>query len=175
MFRTPREAAGGFVVQDEAPILPSVGRPPTPPSDSTVECSSPMASTAAAPSPVTPLLGRAKTTIKTTPSIGGKGKMKSNGNIMNFFKKAETTCEDQSLFFESGNSNQTSIIAQVPTPPHDLPSNFTESNESLYSDIMPSPSRYNEVGKFRSNTCRSSRFKHMICCLGLHETFSGLS
>ena len=80
-----------------------------------------------------------------------KSKGKSNGNIMNFFKKADLSNaqgpniknEEESLFFES-NLESRRITSQTPTPP--LNPYRVSSNERLGSTGPESPSSlYNEV------------------------------
>ena len=132
MFRKPRDTVA--LTANESPLRPCTGRPPTPP----LSIARPAQSST---SPTTyredvssskPLLGRAKTLPKSTPAapVGkAKGKANGNGNIMSFFKRAESgngnatasLQEDESLFL-----NDTLVKAeekvepfQTPTPPRD--------------------------------------------------------
>ena len=139
------------MVATETPIRPSTGRPPTPPS-STSQRSRPAPSTTYSMATPMPLLGKSKTTSKKYPApiIAGKGRGKGNGNIMSFFKKAESVetsslggvdhdCEE-SLFLEEGSTKTSDKPMQTPTPPRDEDS--PNEVDMLASD---SPlSRYNE-------------------------------
>ena len=102
----------------------------------------------------TPLQGKVKPPTKKTPTMGaGKGSGKPNGNIMSFFKKAESTSatvanvkEDDELLFveDSPIKGGAKMSLQTPTPPRE-----ESSTEAWPMDIeMDSPdspiSRYNE-------------------------------
>ncbi len=102
----------------------------------------------------TPLQGKTKTPAKKPSTTGvGKWKGKSNGNIMSFFKRAESSGvtvadlkeEDEGLFMEDspakGNAN---MLLQTPTPPREEISMETWPGD-VEMDIVDSPiSRYNE-------------------------------
>ena len=133
MFRKPRELKAS--VTDDGPILPSTGRPPTPPSSITNNTgpATAISTYSMASMTSTPMLGRSKTLPKRTPFIASaknKGKGNGNGNIMSFFKKAEsgvqsgqlTTEEEEveSLFLEdSPLKTKGEVVFQTPTPPRD--------------------------------------------------------
>lgn len=104
----------------------------------------------------TPLQGKTKALLKRTPTTGaGKVKGKPNGNIMSFFKRAESSGaafidfkeEDEALFLEeSPVKGGAKMPMQTPTPPQEESSNET-SPEDVEMDIRDSPlSRYNEDG-----------------------------
>ena len=138
------------MVATETPIRPSTGRPPTPPS-STSQRSQPAPSTTYSMATPMPLLGKSKTTSKKIPApIAGKGRAKGNGNIMSFFKKAESVetssmggvdhGSEESLFVEEETVKAAEQPMQTPTPPRDEDS--PNEVDMLASD---SPlSRYNE-------------------------------
>ena len=148
MFRKPRE--GPAMVATETPIRPSTGRPPTPPS-STSQRSQPAPNTTYLMATPMPLLGKSKTTSKKISApIAGKGRGKGNGNIMSFFKKAESVEtsslggvdheSEDSLFLEEEFMKTTEKPMQNPTPPRD-----EESPNDLDMLTTDSPlSRYNE-------------------------------
>ncbi len=153
MFRKPREAVA--VSGDPTPIS-STGRPPSPPSARQEQriLEPPMASQSTMASATTPILGRSRILPKKTPTAASsKGKGKPNGNIMNFFKKADpdpaTECtthgEYESLFLEdSPVKTQREATVQIPTPPREEASTepSPQWEEVTTSDL--SPSRYNE-------------------------------
>ena len=138
------------MVATETPIRPSTGRPPTPTS-STSQRSQPAPSTTYSMATPMPLLGKSKTTSKKTSApIAGKGRSKGNGNIMSFFKKAESAEtsslggvdheSEESLFLEEESVKATEKPMQTPTPPRDESS--PNEVDMLATD---SPlSRYNE-------------------------------
>ena len=97
------------------------------------------------------LLGKSKTTSKKSPTpIAGKGRVKGNGNIMSFFKKAEPGEissvgrvdheSEESLFLEEESVKTAEKPMQTATPPRDEDSpndvDMLATNSSL--------SRYNE-------------------------------
>ena len=93
---------------------------------------------------------------KRTPlSSAGKAKGKPNGNIMSFFKKAQSTGtlvtdkqeEDDVLFLENSLAKDGAITPlQTPTPPREVSSNETLP-ENIDIGVQGSPlSRYNEDG-----------------------------
>ena len=102
----------------------------------------------------TPLQGKTKATPKKTPTIGaGKAKGKPNGNIMSFFKRADSSAatmtdvkeEDEPLFLgDSPMKGSAAMLLQTPTPPREEPSDESMPEETEMS-IRDSPlSRYNE-------------------------------
>lgn len=104
----------------------------------------------------TPLQGKTKGPPKKTSITGaGKAKGKPNGNIMSFFKRAESSGttrtdfkeEDTPLFLgESPVKDSAKMPLQTPTPPREESSNET-SPEEVEMSIRDSPlSRYNEDG-----------------------------
>lgn len=98
-----------------------------------------------------PLLGKSKTTPKknSTP-IAGKGRAKGNGNIMSFFKKAESVEtsglggvdqeSEGSLFLEEGSVKIIEKTVQTPTPPREEDSSNEVDMLATHSPL----SRYNE-------------------------------
>lgn len=98
-----------------------------------------------------PLLGKSKTTTKKNPNpIAGKGRGKSNGNIMSFFKKAEPGEissvgrvdheSEESLFIQEEPVKTAEKPMQTPTPPRD-----EDSPYDVEMLVTNSPlSRYNE-------------------------------
>lgn len=102
----------------------------------------------------TPLQGKTKAPPKRTPTAtAGKAKGKPNGNIMSFFKRAESSGviqtdfkeEDEPLFLEdSPVKGGAKMPLQTPTPPREESSNET-SPENVEISIQDWPlSRYNE-------------------------------
>ena len=102
----------------------------------------------------TPLQGKTKTPVKRTPTIsGGKAKGKPNGNIMSFFKKADSSglsgdfmkVEDEPLFLaDSPVKGGAETPFQIPTPPRDEFS-VGLSFKSVEMGVIDSPvPRYNE-------------------------------
>ena len=98
------------------------------------------------------LLGKSKTTSKKNSApIAGKGRGKGNGNIMSFFKKAESVetsslggVDDEggeSLFLEEDSVQTIEKPMQTPTPPRDENS----PNEVDMLAIDSPLSRYNEI------------------------------
>lgn len=130
MFRKPRDAVAQTDI--ETPIIPSIGRPPTPPL-STVEPNlrGNTSSVISMANSTTPLVGRSKPLPKSnarTPTFGGKAKGKPNGSILNFFKKADSILpfnvsiaeEEFSLFLQdSPSKKETKVPIQTPTPPRE--------------------------------------------------------
>ena len=98
-----------------------------------------------------PLLGKSKTTSKKIAApIAGKGRARGNGNIMSFFKKAESVETSslggvdhesgESLFLEEDSVKTTEKPMQTPTPPRD-----EDSPNDVDMLATDSPlSRYNE-------------------------------
>ena len=130
MFRKPRDQ---LIVTSQSPVHPSIGRPPTP---SSADSKSPIPSITQArtmaSNPLTPVLGRSQTIVRS--AVGnrtmsaGKAKGKANGSILSFFKKAETPFspestpkgEQSSLFFEDNSIKSAHISpTQPPTPPRE--------------------------------------------------------
>ena len=152
MFRNPRVA--GPVANETRP-LPSTGRSPTPPSVSDRSYLLSQRATAGMMNTFsTPMVGRPVALLrKTTPiAAGGKGKSKPNGNIMNFFKRAESAggtilnahVDEDDLFLQStAMKGSTYEATQTPTPPREASSNFDSPQEV---DMWPSGriSRFNE-------------------------------
>ena len=104
----------------------------------------------------TPLQVKMTAPPKRTPlPSAGKAKGKPNGNIMSFFKKAQSTGaivtdkqeEDDVLFLENGLAKDDAIIPlQTPTPPREESSHETLP-EDVDISVQDSPlSRYNEDG-----------------------------
>lgn len=102
----------------------------------------------------TPLQGKAKAPPRRTPTTAaGKVKGKPNGNIMSFFKRAESSAattanvkeEDETLFLEdSPIKGGAAMPLQTPTPPREEPSDESTAEDGEMS-IQNSPlSRYNE-------------------------------
>ncbi|MCJ1379727.1 hypothetical protein MMC17_002830 [Xylographa soralifera] len=153
MFRKPREQSTTSL---ESPIKPSTGRPPTPPSAGPKSAISPAIKNVAAMSnqPL-PVLGRSQTTARgfgvNRNNVAGKTKGKSNGSILNFFKKAESpqkfgatvTEEDNSLFFEDAKVlKERHTPTQTPTPPRDAGDIFSDEATTRYNeDPFPSKRR----------------------------------
>ncbi|KAL6720875.1 DNA cross-link repair protein PSO2/SNM1 [Lecanora helva] len=171
MFRKPRDSVAPEAI--ETPIRPSTGRPPTPPSSIGQPSQQATAVTTYSldASNMTPLLGRSKTLPKKTllAAVGKtKGKGGGNGNIMNFFKKAESQGaeearikeEENSLFLEEKPSKiQKDGPLQTPTPPRDeiFPDEMDFTREESPSprfneDMMPSKRR-----KVEENTATASK------------------
>ena len=102
----------------------------------------------------TPLQGKTKAPAKRTPTIGtGKGKGKPNGNIMSFFKKAESSGatasgfkEDEDALFlgDSPVKDGANVSLQTPTPPREESSIETWPNEVEMKDVDFPITRYNE-------------------------------
>ena len=99
MFRKPREHVSPIV---PGSVTPSTGRPPTPPSASGQAFSAPhggvgMSSTPSSKNPPTP---RSTTMLNGAPrgsaGASGRSKPKSNGSILTFFKKVDSTPRDVS-------------------------------------------------------------------------------
>lgn len=153
MFRKPRQEAVSITARH---LTPSTGRPPTPPSSSSGSLTrkSSVTHSAMASSPV-PILGRSQTVPRTKARNAGspstvKTKGKANGNILNFFKKAESgfflsnsgNDDGDSLFIEDNEVKKVvSSNTQGPTPPSD-PDTPPRSNGNSPSDN--NPTRYNE-------------------------------
>ena len=151
MFRNPREASAA--VAGKATTCPSTGRPPTPPLlGKEVPENTPITTYSMGDATATPLLGKSKTLPKRTPNVAvgkAKGKANGNGNIMSFFKRAEsggTNCteiksEEDSLFLEEKPANiEEEVPTQTPTPPRD---EVLRDELSFGRDDSPIP-RYNE-------------------------------
>lgn len=156
MFRKPRDTAEAAILTN--PPKPSTGRPPTPPLSLTPRFKHTTESVhATVATNSTPLLGRSKTTPKATSksslSAGGKMSGKSNGSILNFFKKAgsannipQSRQEEESLFLECPDiDGDGEGPTQTPTPPRD-----DDVLKEPYPHGDPCPeldeqSRYNEV------------------------------
>lgn len=152
MFRKPREVSAP--VASEFSIRPSTGRPPTPPPSASQRTAQANASTTYDMAATTPLVGKTKPTQKKTPTTNasavkarGKASGNGNGNIMSFFKRAESTEtngmyskeEEDSLFLEASPVTiEGHMPTQTPTPPRD---------ESLFGDV-----------KFESAESPTSRF-----------------
>ena len=155
MFRNPRTAGP---VASETPLVPSTGRAPTPPSALSGHNPLPQGTPATSTTlSNTHLVGSVKSQPKkmTSTTSGSKGKGKPNGNIMNFFKRADPTStatgnvqtEEEDLFIQSspfrGLANGTT---QTPTPPRDGSSNG-DSPQGAETERMwtgTNSSRYNE-------------------------------
>ncbi|KAL9102176.1 MAG: hypothetical protein Q9163_002650 [Psora crenata] len=152
MFRKPR---GTLMAGTVAPPLPAVGRPPTPPfaTCQNTSTSSIMAPTAISASSTTTLLGRSKALPKRTPVTPGKGKGKANGNIMSFFKKADTHEAhirsagevDGGLFVDCARDEvDFEALPQIPNPPNDYTSAKVHLDEADPPSATCPPLRYNE-------------------------------
>ncbi|KAL8723165.1 MAG: hypothetical protein Q9225_000506 [Loekoesia sp. 1 TL-2023] len=158
MFRKPRE--GVETSNSSTPLKPSTGRPPTPPHQlMTPKTENIMESIhALTTSTPTPLLRRSKTAPrvsgKNALSAGGKLGGKSNGSILNFFKKADiagkATKSEQAedgLFLENLDLDiGIEDFTQTPTPPRDR--NTPEQLPHAESTSTPTDEsmRYNEIG-----------------------------
>lgn len=166
MFRKPRAAPAPTA--SETLIRPSTGRPPTPPSFANKSIPQSPPNTTYTMAISTPLVGKHKAQLKRTPiaSAGktkGKANGSGNGNIMSFFKRAEssdtnaTREEDggESLFLEERppKSGQ-DVLIQTPTPPREeiFPGDL-EMDHSLSrynEDLMPVKRRKMEEDNTRS-------------------------
>ena len=124
MFRKPRHESSTAAT----PILPSTGRPPTPPSSSTCNRNS-MNNQMAVKTPL-PLLGRSQTTPRSTGRQSTtllKHKGKTNSSILSFFKKTEsplkfdkgTEPKDDGLFLQDVEKQSFEELSQIPTPPRE--------------------------------------------------------
>ena len=152
MFRKPREAAAP--VASETALRPSIGRPPTPPSTAKVKVPQFSANTTYNMAATTPLQGKNKPPAKRTPTMSiGKGKGKPNGNIMSFFKKAESSGltindakdEEEGLFLEdSPVKGGPNVPLQTPTPPREESSIVTWPKDVDMDDSDSPLFRYNE-------------------------------
>lgn len=153
MFRKPREAAAP--IASETRLLPSTGRPPTPPSSTQQRMEEEAASTKYSMATSTPLIGRTKALPKRTPTTNaGKVKGKPNGNITNFFKKAESSNkmvgiegkeEHDSLFLEeSPVKGNVGLAIQTPTPPREDSSVEGSPQDDEIALVGSPTSRYNE-------------------------------
>jgi len=151
MFRKPREPPAP--VASEPPLRPSTGRPPTPPRSTGKEAQPAATATTYSPadSTSTPLIGRTKMLPKRTPASAWKSKVKANGNgnIMSFFKKAESGGtsgaavkeEEESLFVDERPVKvKENVLIQIPTPPRD---DILQDRIDFSRDNSPI-SRYNE-------------------------------
>ena len=154
MFRKPREAAAP--IASETDLRPSTGRPPTPPSTKDSRASPISSSTTYSMAASTPLQIKTTAPPKRTPlPSAGKAKGKPNGNIMSFFKKAQSTGtvvtdkqeEDDILFLENSLAKDgANTPLQTPTPPREESSNGVLP-EDVDIGVQGSPlSRYNEDG-----------------------------
>lgn len=155
MFRNPREPASPFA--SGSPPKPSTGRPPTPEPATAQYKPYAVGNTLKMPSSTTPLIGRTKTVSKGSsrppPVTSGKARAKTNGSILNFFKKTTRSLEtessleytEESLFLEdNGPVLEVGEPVQTLTPPRDDlfgqdSSDFTDSL-SMNADL----SRFNE-------------------------------
>ena len=174
MFRKPREPVAH--VANEAPLEPSTGRPPTPPTSASqpeLQSSYTMVSSTKL------LTGGSKILPKNngrTPTFASKAKGKPNGSILSFFKKADSSPSfnglvnemvdegESSLFVEeSPAKKEVEIPGQIPTPPRDYdppesPSNlfcqttFEEESLRFNEDIGPVKRRRLEGSPVRSNS-----------------------
>lgn len=172
MFRKPRDLPA--LVASEDPIR--LGRPPTPPS-STDHPKAPRTDTSTTYNMATstPLVGKTKPGQRRTPftangsAAKARGKTNSNGNIMNFFKKAEatginvkTSKEDESSLFldEHFVIKEDQTPMQTPTPPRDEES---PRDGSIVREESPM-SRYNEdivpVKRLRIEEVADSRLEN---------------
>ena len=155
MFRKPRE---DIDLTSSSPLVPSTGRAPTPPS-STKQSFKTMSSSNTSNIPtlasVTPLSGRSKLLARG----GGKTKGKTNGNILSFFKKAESVSttyaklenKDQSLFLDEWDDGKAGDLTQTPTPPReDLP--IQEPSVAAFDDA-----RSKDLSRFNESTNPSKR------------------
>ena len=153
MFRKPREATAS--VASKTALRPSIGRPPTPPSTSELKAAQFPENTTYSMAATTPLQGKTKAPAKKTPTLGtGKGKGKPNGNIMSFFKKAESSGatltkfkeEEDGLFLaESPVTCCANVPLQTPTPPREESSTETWHKDAEMNDADYISFRYNEV------------------------------
>ena len=95
-----------------------------------------------------------RTNGKSPANVGGNLKAKSNGNILNFFKKAESTPsngvepnhEDEDLFIaDSTPSKSTQLVTQTPTPPSDHPVVRLSLEKLADASNVLEESRFNEL------------------------------
>ena len=103
----------------------------------------------------TPLQAKMKTPAKKTPTMGaGKVKGKPNGNIMSFFKRAESSGatvteskdEDELLFLEdSPVKGGADMPLQTPTPPREEPSIGAWPEDAEMESVDSLIPRYNEI------------------------------
>lgn len=102
------------------------------------------------PTSVAPLSGRSKTLAKG----GGKTKGKTNGNILSFFKKAESIStthvnlenKDQSLFLDEWDEGKAGDLTQTPTPPREDVS-IQEPSAAAFDSL-----RSNDLSRFNEST-----------------------
>ena len=136
MFRKPRNDISTL----EDPIIPSVGRPPTPPLATASPSSRHVEPTTTMASIRTNTAGKSPMAIGNGPSKSfgkiGKPKQRSNGNILSFFRKVnpEEAKEDEGLFVEEkpGARNDASF------------SDGYSSSSGNAVQINQSPDRFNE-------------------------------
>ena len=107
-------------------------------------------------SSATPLVGRSKILPKTngrTPTFSGKAKGRSNGSILNFFKKADSNPsltgnddegEDSLFLEESPMKKDVEVPAQIPTPPRDYESPESPSRRVSQTVTDQGTPRFNE-------------------------------
>jgi len=156
MFRKPRDAAAAAEMNTNFTTLPSTGRPPTPPSLSSRKTSTGLTANIdpKMASMKMPLLGRGKT-VPNNPLFAstGKAKGKPNGNIMNFFKRAESSTsmnnanaeKDEALFVEDSPIKPgAEATLQTPTPPRDEASPENGVDEDTMMGNQSPLSRFNE-------------------------------
>lgn len=150
MFRNPRRSSSSDPVG-----LPDTGRPPTPPHKAHKRLlKNPAESTRAMAVPSTPVLGRSKTTSRTTSLSAGKAKAKGNGNILNFFRKAglkdrnkdgnEGVPQEESLFLDDNDFGP--VAGSIGTGQMITPPKESESPEGYESPTAPFEERYHENG-----------------------------
>jgi DNA cross-link repair 1A protein len=157
MFRQPRERASRTPSES---VLPSVGRPPTPPqTPSMIRNSSPYFGPTATPTPnlagmkahlvqgnpssKTPS-GARKATVATS---NGRIRSQPNQSILNFFAKSDrsrsatkSSTDDQELFFQDGSSS----FSPTSKSGHSvLPASLQEPDDDMF-DADLSETRYNE-------------------------------
>ena len=158
MFRKPREQ----VEEDQKrPLIPSIGRPPTPPSstkpkDFTNEAHNSLMATSRPLS----LSGRSQTLPKPTSRSSnsiGKNKGSSNGSILNFFKKTDSPLKhnpsvkdnEESLFFYDDRDGQNSPPpVQTATPPQE-DKTFFLAKDLETSIVVPQFNESNRPAKRR--------------------------
>jgi DNA cross-link repair 1A protein len=171
MFRNPRENRD----LPSPHVVPSTGRPPSPPGSTTrlkaasnagmAGRSTPKA--AAAKLKSTPLPKKAQTTLvplqwgKKSPAIGGKAKPKptSNGNIMAFFKKAEEI--NSRLFLDDRGAKTTVILDET----DEEDASWSAETKDVVINKEDEEERYNENGGTSKRRKVSDDVPELACSL----------
>lgn len=132
MFRNPRENSGRALSET---LLPSIGRPPSPPNARSAYFAMPMSAVQTMPSTQNPAVGRQALQRGSTAKRG-----KQNQSILNFFGKTDKVealntnenAEESPLFFVE--KNETSILT----------SSQSAEPATSHDDLTRSTSRFNE-------------------------------